>query len=169
MQTGEAPARSVIGGFLASSQHRVRWTTWPRPSAASQTQNTRNEGISVNNAVATVVADELQSMREARKELGTAGGYLSTEEALELGPLDISEETLIGYPTWICPRLRKDPRRSGSPYLWDPRDILALPIVLRQWMDARQRGNEADFRRRREQLLEKRDHAALTRANAGAA
>lgn len=123
----------------------------------------------MNDAVATAVADELQNMREARKELGTAGSYLSTEEAVELGPLDISEETLVAYPEWICPRLRKDPRRSRSPYLWDPRDILALPIVLRQWMEARQRGNEADFRRRREQLLEERDQAALTRANAGAA
>lgn len=138
-------------------------------SAAGQPRVPETETVAVNDAIATVVAEELQSMREARKELGTAGSYLSTEEAVALGPLDISEETLIAYPEWVCPRLRKDPRRARSPYLWDPRDILALPIVLRQWMEARRRGDEADFRRRRERLLEKRDNEALTRASAGAA
>jgi hypothetical protein len=113
---------------------------------------------------AAAVADELRHMRDARQELGSAQSYLSTEEAVNLCPLDISEETLVGYPVWICPRARKNPRRPRSSYQWDPRDIRALPIVLKQWTQAREAGREDDFRRRRETLLEERDQQVLARA-----
>ncbi|MDT8436689.1 MAG: hypothetical protein RRA92_08025 [Gemmatimonadota bacterium] len=119
----------------------------------------------MTDTAAVAVADELESMRAARRELGAGESYLSTEQATRLCPLDISEETLVSYPAWICPRLRKDPRSPRSPYLWDPRDIHALPIVVRQWTEARQRGTEEDFRRRRQKLLEERDREALIRAH----
>lgn len=121
----------------------------------------------MNNATAVAVGKELQEMQDARRELGAAAGYLSTEDAVRQCQLDISEETLVGYPTWICPRARKDPRRARSSYQWDPRDIRALPIVVRQWTEARASGTEDDFRRRREELLDERDREVLARANGG--
>lgn len=122
----------------------------------------------MNDATASAVATELEEMREARAELGSAESYLSTEKAIELCPLNVCEEVLVGYPAWICPRARKDPRRPRSPYQWDPRDIRALPIVVRQWTEARESGNEKDFRRRREELLAERDREVLARAVGGA-
>lgn len=122
----------------------------------------------MKDATAAAVAAELEEMREARADLGSADGYLSTEQALGLCQMDISEDVLVGYPTWICPRARKDPRRSRSPYQWDPRDIRALPIVVRQWTEALRSGNEEDFRRRREELLAERDREVLARAMGGA-
>lgn len=120
----------------------------------------------MTDVAAAAVADELRDMCDARLELGSAESYLSTDEAVDLCPLNISEETLVGYPVWVCPRTRKDPRRLRSSYQWDPRDIRALPIVLKQWTEARESGHEDNFRRRREELLEERDRQVLARADA---
>lgn len=118
-------------------------------------------------ATATAVGQELRSMREARHELATAEGYLSTSEAVASCELDISEEKLREYPDWVCPRTPKDPRYPNSAHQWDPRDVRALPVVLKQWKKAREAGGEEDFRRRREKMLDDRDQKALGRAMGG--
>lgn len=104
---------------------------------------------------------DLNAMREAKRELGQAHAYLSTEEALEASPIDVSEEMLTGYPDWVCPRIRKNPSRDGSPFLWDPRDIRALPWVLRQWAQARKNDREEEFKKRRIERIRQRERQAL--------
>lgn len=111
---------------------------------------------------ARAVRRELDEMAEAKRELGEAKAYLSTREALELCPFDLCEETLTGYPEWVCPRVRKSPAKEGSPLLWDPRDILALPTVLRRWRRAVENDEEEEFRRSREELIRRREQAALS-------
>lgn len=113
---------------------------------------------------ARAVRRELDEMAEAKRELGQARAYLSTKEALELCPFDLCEETLTGYPEWVCPRVRKSPAKEASPLLWDPRDLLALPAVLSQWRRAVDAGSEEDFRRSREELIRRREQAALADA-----
>lgn len=110
---------------------------------------------------AVVTRRELDEMKEAKRELGRAEAYLSTEEALERCPFDLCEETLTGYPKWICPRVRKNPGKAGSALLWDPRDIRALPVILRQWARAVEGGTEDAFRERRERLIREREQSAL--------
>lgn len=118
--------------------------------------------------VAKATRKDLDAMQKAKRELGQAECYLSTKEAVEAAPLALCEETLTAYPTWICPRTRKNPARESSPLLWDPRDIRALPLVLRQWKVAQEQGREEEFRERREQLLRKREEKALREIYGGA-
>lgn len=115
----------------------------------------------MNTEVAKATRKDLDAMREAKRELGQAESYLSTKEAVEEAPLELCEETPTAYPTWVCPRTRKNPARKNSPLLWDRRDIRALPLVLRQWETARKRGREDEFRERRKRLLRERDEDVL--------
>ncbi len=113
--------------------------------------------------VAAAVGQQISDMKSAREELARRGGYLSTPEALELAPFELSEETLLSYPEFICPRTRKNPNSKRSALLWDPRDVLALPLVLRQWHHAIELGQESGFVAERERLLAERDRLALER------
>lgn len=110
---------------------------------------------------AKAARNELDEMRDAKRELGQAHAYLSTREAVERSRIDLCEETLTGYPNWICPRTPKNPAKEGSPLLWDPRDIQALPLVLRQWAEACESGDEESFKERRVELLREREERAL--------
>lgn len=117
----------------------------------------------MNDDVANAVASDLRAMREARKELGGRDAYLSTPEAVEACPIPVSEGTLKGYPEWILPRVEKNPAAKGSPLLFDPRDIRALPLVLKQWRAAKKNDSVAECKRRRLDLLEHRDAETLAR------
>jgi hypothetical protein len=112
-------------------------------------------------AATQVAASELKAMRQVRANLGRREAYLSTTEAVALCPIDVSEETLIGYPDWILPRVAKNPRARRASWLYDPRDIEALPFVLRMWERAIVEGAEEAFSMKRRGELEERDHRAL--------
>lgn len=116
---------------------------------------------------ATATRAELDAMLEAKRELGEARAYLSTEEALEASPVPVSEQKLLGYPEWVCPRIRKDPSKESSPRLWDPRDIAALPMVLSRWQRARSEGREEEFKERRLHEFAEREQRALARSYGG--
>lgn len=119
----------------------------------------------MNDDVANAVASDLQAMREAKKELGSADAYLSTGEAVDKCPIPVSEGTLKGYPEWVLPRVEKNPAAKGSPLLFDPRDIRALPLVLKQWRAAKQNDSVAELKRRRLDLLQGRDAETLARGS----
>ena len=112
-------------------------------------------------ATARAVGAELEIMKDARAELGTRDAYLSTAEAVRLCAVGVSEETLISYPGWILPRVAKNPRARRPSYMYDPRDIAALPIVLRLWEQAISAGREAGFAEERVADLAARDEQAL--------
>lgn len=118
----------------------------------------------MNDDVANAVASDLRAMREAKKELGSADAYLSTREAVDACPVPVSEETLKGYPEWVLPRIEKNPAAKGSPLLFDPRDVRALPLVLKQWRTANQNDSVAELKRRRLDLLQRLDAETLTRS-----
>ena len=62
---------------------------------------------------------------------------------MKLCPFDLSEETLLTYPTYVAPRFLKNPVARRKTYL-DPRDIRDLPVILRRWEIAIREGPEAE-------------------------
>lgn len=109
------------------------------------------------------VSNELEAMRRAMEDLARGTTYLSTPEAVELCPFDLSEETLLAYPPYIAPRFLKNPLARRRTYLWDPRDIRDLPVTLRRWEEAIQGGPDAveEFIERRNGELKQRDLDAM--------
>ena len=109
------------------------------------------------------VATTLQAMRAAVQDLARGSTYLSTVEAVRYCPFAVSEETLLTYPDFILPRFVKNPRARRKTYLWDPRDIRALPTVLRRWQLAIAAGEEAErqFQELRYAEVAERDLAAM--------
>jgi hypothetical protein len=104
----------------------------------------------------------LEAMKAARDALARGRGYVSTREAVLLCPFPAGEETLLGYPPHILPRIAKNPAAKRPTYLWDPRDIQALPDVLRRWQTAITGGAEAvhRFEEERQRELDERDLTA---------
>jgi hypothetical protein len=111
----------------------------------------------------TGIATALEAMRRAITDLARGTTYLSTPEAVELCPFELSEETLLAYPDFVAPRFLKNPRARRRTYLWDPRDIRDLPVVLRRWEEAIQAGPEAlqEFVDGRYAQLKQRDLDAM--------
>ena len=87
---------------------------------------------------------QVEQMAAAVQALIKGARYLRTAEAIELSPIAISAETLLGYPDYVMPRLLKNPRARKPVYLWDPRDLVALPHVLERWQTAIAQGPEAE-------------------------
>jgi hypothetical protein len=110
------------------------------------------------------VATTLEAMRAAVRDLAKGATYLSTADAVRCCPFELSEETLLTYPDFVVPRLVKNPRARRKTYLWDPRDIRALPTVLRRWQQAILAGPaaEREFQERRYHEVTERDLAALS-------
>lgn len=109
------------------------------------------------------VATTLEAMRAAVMDLAKGATYLSTAEAVRCCPFEVSEETLLTYPDFIVPRFVKNPRARRKTYLWDPRDIRALPTVLRRWQQAIAAGSDAEreFQELRYAEVTERDLAAM--------
>lgn len=155
------------GGWQLGGQ--VHYGVRRRPNHAALVQPRLDEphgygGETMQPTTAEAIGDELAAMRRARKELGGAWAYLTTREAVDLCPFEVSAESLLGYPDWICPRVARNPAaQRGTPLFWDPRDILALPLVLRQWETARREGREEEFEAERRRFLAERDRRALER------
>ncbi len=109
------------------------------------------------------VSTALEAMRRAIEDLARGTTYLSTPEAVQLCPFELSEETLLAYPAYIVPRFLKNPMARRKTYLWDPRDIRDLPVILRRWEDAIRRGPDAlhEFVAARNGELKQRDLDAM--------
>jgi ubiquitin len=102
-------------------------------------------------------------MREARKELLAADQMLSTKEAVAACPLGgLRAETLTSYPDYVLPRVSLRPGAKRATYRWDPRDLLALPTVLRRWQRAVDEGREEEFKKERIAELAARDEVRST-------
>jgi hypothetical protein len=117
----------------------------------------------MNQVVAYATGEELEAMKRARSDLGRREAYLSTAEATAVCRFEVAEETLMAYPDWILPRIAKNPRAKRPSWLFDPRDVDALPFVLRLWERAIAEQNEEAFRLARLAEIEDRDRQALAR------
>lgn len=104
-----------------------------------------------------VIASALDTMRAATRELAAGCVLLTTKDAVSLSRVPLSAETLLGYPSWVMPRIEKNPRAKRPTYLFDPRDVRDLPRVLAEWQEAIAEGLEAEFVRLRMDYLAGRD------------
>lgn len=117
--------------------------------------------------IATGVRNSLDAMRTALEELARGEGFVTTAEAVTICPFCVSEESLLAYPEFVLPRFAKNPRAKRKTYLWDPRDLQALPWVLKRWERAIAEGPEAEaeFERQRWRELTQRDMSAMEDVN----
>jgi hypothetical protein len=106
------------------------------------------------------IASTLEEMQAAIRELAAGCALLSTARAVELGRVPVSAEMLLRYPAWVMPRVVKNTRAKRPTYLFDPRDVLALPRVLAEWQRAIADGREDDFANARIAHLAERDMPA---------
>lgn len=109
------------------------------------------------------VATTLEAMRAAVQDIAKGATYLTTTDAVRCCPFELSEETLLAYPDFVIPRFVKNPKAKRKTYLWDPRDIRALPTILRRWQEAIEggAGSEREFQNLRYAEFTERDLAAL--------
>lgn len=119
--------------------------------------------MTISQTVAQATGDEIEAMRRSREELGRRDAYMSTAEAISACAFEISQESLLLYPEWILPRIMKNPRAKRPSWLFDPRDIAALPAILSLWNRARANQREEEFRLDRLAEIEERDQLALAR------
>ena len=133
------------------------------PATARPGRAGTRQQIVMEPAVIQGVRTALAAMRTARDELARAEGFVSTSEAVRLCPFAVSEDTLLAYPEYVLPRRAKNPRAKRKTYLWDPQDLRALPVVLKQWERAIDGGSadEENFMRERLSQLEARDLRAM--------
>lgn len=103
------------------------------------------------------IAADLKTARRVRDEIAEGLTLFTTAEAVDACPFEIEAESLLAYPSAVLPRTKKNPRATRPTYLFDPRDILALPAILRAWDQARDVGCEAEFFARRQNELLRRD------------
>lgn len=122
------------------------------------------DGLSPGTAEA--VGDELAMMRAARRALAEGDGYYTSQEAAEACPFDITPESLLSYPEFVLPKIPRNPDSEQAGYLIDPRDIYALPAVLRRWKHAKASDDDSEeaFRRRRLRELREREERMLENA-----
>lgn len=113
---------------------------------------------------AEAVGDELAMMRAARQALAEGDGYYTSKEAANACPFDIEAETLRDYPEFVLPRTPRRPGCEQAGYLFDPRDVYALPVVLRQWHRAKENDSEDQFRKRRLREIREREERILENA-----
>lgn len=119
--------------------------------------------------VMNATTHSLAAMRAATREMAKGATFLTTTEAVEHCPFALSDETLLGYPEFVIPRFVKNPRAKRKAYLWDPRDIQALPSVLHRWQKAIAAGRENEFEEERAAELTARDLKSLRNAGLGEA
>lgn len=115
---------------------------------------------------AEAVGDELAMMRAARRALAEGEDYFTSKEAANACPFDITPESLLSYPEFVVPRIPRNPDSEQAGYLIDPRDIYALPVVLRRWKQAKESEDDSEeaFRRRRMRELREREERILENA-----
>jgi hypothetical protein len=116
----------------------------------------------MDSSVVTGIINTRNEMREAVHQLSTSLPMLTTKEAVAQCPLGhVSAETLTSYPDHVLPRIVLRPGARRATYRWDPRDLLALPSVLRRWQRAVEENREEEFKRERIAELLARDESKL--------
>lgn len=103
------------------------------------------------------IGSTLDSMWAATRELAAGCVLLTTKDAVSLSRVPLSAETLLGYPSWVMPRIAKNPRAKRPTYLFDPRDVRDLPRVLAEWQTAVAEDRETEVARLRMEYLAGRD------------